>query len=97
MEHDKDVLFISDAIKETKKLITEITELSNSYDVHPYTLSLGFIRSSSVMGAVAATAIYNAGNEYQTKTGAAAKVLQIYKQELFEIIGQAESSGGSEH
>ena len=33
MENDKDVLFISDAIKETKKLITEITELSNSYRV----------------------------------------------------------------
>ena len=97
MENDKDVLFISDAIRETKGLIKEIGRLSNDYGVHPYTLSLGFIRASSVMGAVAATAIYNHDKHLMTKTRAACKVLQIYKDELFEIIGEADSQGSSEH
>ena len=94
---DKDVLFVGDAIAETKKLITMINKLASDYDVHPYTLSLGFIRASSVMGAVAATAIYNASDEYSSKSGAASKVLQIYKEELFEIIGNASDTKGVEH
>ena len=89
---DKDVLFIRDAITQTRSLISEIGNLAASYDVHHYTQSLGYIRASSVMGAVAATAIYN-GGEFKTKLGAAAKVLEIYKRELLEIIGNADKKG----
>ena len=84
--NDKDVLFIGDTIEQTKTSINSISGLGCYYKVHPYTLSHGFIKSSSIIGAAAATTIFNFNDEFDSKHNAAEKVIEIFTDELLEII-----------